>query len=94
MKTREGARHPDRDAQFRYLNEQVRAFGQRGEPVLSVDTKKKELVGQYTHSGREWQPKGDPEKGNIPDFPDPRVGKAIPYGIYDLARDIGWISIG
>jgi hypothetical protein len=59
-----------------------------------VDTKKKELVGQYTHGGRDWQPKGDPEKGNVHDFPDPRVGKAIPYGIYDLGWDLGWVNVG
>jgi transposase len=84
-KTLEGKQHPDREAQFRSIN----AFCER-----SVDTKKKELVGQYTHGGREWQPKGDPEKGNVHDFPDPRVGKAIPYGIYDLGWDLGWVNVG
>jgi hypothetical protein len=94
VKTREGARHPDRDAQFRYLNEQVRAFGQRGEPVLSVDTTKKELVGPFKNGGREWQPHGQPESVNVHDCADKRLGKAIPYGIYDVGRNTGWVSVG
>jgi transposase len=93
-KTLEGKQHPDRDAQFRYINATCNRYLAEGQPVISVDTKKKELVGQYAHGGREWQPKGDPEKGNVHDFPDPRVGKAIPYGIYDLGWDLGWVNVG
>ena len=93
-KTLEGKQHHDRDAQFRYINATCVQYLAEGQPVISVDTKKKGLVGQYTHGGREWQPKGDPEKGNVHDFPDPRVGKAIPYGIYDLGWDLGWVNVG
>ena len=93
-KTLEGKQHPDRDGQFRYINATCGRYLAEGQPVISVDTKKKELVGQYTHGGREWQPKGDTEKGNVHDFPDPRVGKAIPYGIYDLGWDLGWVNVG
>jgi hypothetical protein len=93
-KTREGSRHPDRDAQFRYLNEQIKAFLTRALPVVSVDAKKKELVGAFKNGGREWQPKGLPEQVNVHDFPDPAVGKAIPYGIYDLGRNAGWVAVG
>jgi transposase len=93
-KTLEGKQHPDRDAQFRYINATCGRYLAEGQPVISVDTKKKELVGQYTHGGREWQPEGDPEKGNVHDFPDPRIGKAIPYGIYDLGWDLGWVNVG
>jgi len=94
VKTLEGRQHPDRDAQFRHLNEQVKAFLAQGLPVISVDTKKKELVGAYKNSGREWRPEGQPEKVNVHDFPDPKVGKAIPYGIYDIGRNTGWVSVG
>ncbi len=93
-KTREGAGHPDRDAQFRYLNDQIKAFLARGLPVVSVDTKKKELVGDFKNGGREWQPKGEPERVNVHDFPDPALGKAIPYGIYDVGRNAGWVTVG
>jgi transposase len=93
-KTREGAAHPDRDAQFVYLNEQVRAQQARGEPVISVDTKKKELVGNFKNPGREWRPKGEPEPVRVHDFIIPEQGKAIPYGVYDLSRNEGWVSIG
>ena len=93
-KTREGRQHPDRDAQFRYLSAQVRAHLDGGDPVVSVDTKKKELVGSYKNAGREWQPKGQPEEVDVHDFPDPAVGKAIPYGVYDVAADTGWVSVG
>jgi len=93
-KTLEGKQHPDRDAQFRYLNEQVKAFLAEGQPVVSVDTKKKELVGPFKNGGREWQPQGQPERVNVYDFPDPRVGKAIPYGIYDIGRNAGWVTVG
>jgi hypothetical protein len=94
VKTLEGAQHADRDAQFRYLNEQARAHLGAGQPVVSVDTKKKELVGRYANGGREWQPTGEPERVNVHDFPDPKVGKAIPYGVYDLGRNAGWVSVG
>ena len=93
-KTMEGASHPDRDAQFAYLNEQVRAFQEHGQPVVSVDTKKKELVGEFTNKGREWQPAGQPERVRVHDFIDPDLGKAIPYGVYDLAANRGWVSVG
>jgi len=94
LKTLEGARHPDRDAQFRYLNEQARAHLGAGQPVVSVDTKKKELVGRFANGGAEWQPTGEPEQVNVHDFPDPALGKAIPYGVYDLGRNSGWVGVG
>ena len=93
-KTLEGAGHPDRDAQFRYLNEQIKAFLARGLPVVSVDTKKKELIGAFKNGGREWQPAGQPERVKVHDFPDPALGKAIPYGIYDVGRNAGWVTVG
>jgi hypothetical protein len=93
-KTREGTDHPDRDAQFTYLNAQVEAVQERNQPVISVDCKKKELVGDFTNRGREWQPKGCPEEVRIHDFVDPELGKAIPYGVYDLAGNCGWVSVG
>jgi transposase len=93
-KTREGSRHPDRDAQFHYLNEQLKTFLEQGLPVVSVDTKKKELVGEFKNGGREWQPKGEPEQVKVHDFPDLKVGKAIPYGIYDIGRNSGWVTVG
>jgi hypothetical protein len=93
-KTLEGRQHPDRDAQFRYLNQQVKAFLAAGQPVVSVDAKKKELVGASKTGGREWQPTGHPERVNVHDFPDPRLGEAIPYGIYDLGRNTGWVVVG
>ncbi len=94
VKTLEGAQHADRDAQFRYLNEQAKVHLAEGQPVVSVDTKKKELVGTFANGGREWQPSGEPERVNVHDFPDPKVGKAIPYGVYDLGRNTGWVSVG
>ena len=94
IKTLEGSQHPDRDAQFRYINGQVRRHLQRGEPVVSVDTKKKELIGPYKNAGQEWRPKGQPERVSTYDFIDPTQGKAIPYGIYDLGRNRGWVSVG
>src|SRR6266542_730810 len=94
VKTREGRQHPDRDAQFRYLNEQVRTFRDRGLPVLSVDAKKKELVGRFKNGGREWQPQGQPEAVQVYDFVDPQLGRASPYGIYDLAQNTGWVNVG
>ena len=93
-KMHEGSRHPDRDAQFRYLNEQSKVFLTHGWPVVSVDTKKKELVGRFKNGGQEWQPQGDPELVNVHDFPDPALGKAIPYGIYDIGRNAGWVTVG
>jgi hypothetical protein len=93
-KTLEGAQHPDRDGQFRYVNEQARSHLAAGQPVVSVDTKKKELVGRYANGGAEWQPAGEPERVGVHDFPDPEVGKAIPYGVYDLGANAGWVSVG
>ena len=93
-KTREGSSHPDRNAQFEYINRQVRAFQKRQQPVVSVDTKKKELVGEFKNPGTEWQPHGQPEEVNVHDFPDKKLGKAIPYGVYDLACNEGWVSVG
>jgi hypothetical protein len=93
-KTLEGAGHPDRNAQFEYINTQVCTALAKGLPVISVDTKKKELVGPYRNGGQEWQPQGHPEKVNVHDFPDPQLGKAIPYGIYDVGRNLGWVSVG
>ena len=93
-KAREGTNHPDRDAQFRHINETVKAAIAATEPVISVDTKKKELVGDFKNQGREWRPKGTPELVRTHDFKDPLLGKAIPYGVYDLASDEGWVSVG
>lgn len=93
-KTQEGKQHPDRDAQFGHISRRVQEFQQRGEPVVSVDAKKKELVGQYRNAGREWHRKGDPEEVQVYDFPDPELGKAIPYGIYDVTANAGWVSVG
>lgn len=94
VKVVEGAQHPDRDAQFGYINDQVRRHLRRGEPVLSVDTKKKELVGNYKNGGREWRPAGEPEEVNTYDFIDPKAGKAIPYGVYDIRLNRGFVSVG
>jgi hypothetical protein len=85
-KTKEGSAHPDRNAQFEHLNGQVKAFQRRGEPVISVDTKKKELVGDFKNGGREWRPKGNPEPVRVHDFIDKELGKAIPYGVYDVGK--------
>jgi hypothetical protein len=93
-KTKEGAEHPDRDAQFAYINDQTRAYQQRGQPVISVDAKKKELVGDFKNGGREWQPAGQPETVRVHDFVDRQLGKALPYGVYDVATDQGWVSVG
>jgi len=93
-KSRDGASHPDRDAQFQHISQQSQAFQQRGAPVVSVDTKKKELVGDFRNGGREWQPKGTPEKVRVHDFPDKELGKAIPYGVYDVTANQGWVSVG
>lgn len=93
-KTREGPQHPDRDAQFRYINDQVRRYQRTKRPAISVDTKKKELVGRFKNSGREWRPKGSPEPVLVHDFIIRDQGKAIPYGVYDLNRNEGWVSVG
>ena len=93
-KEKEGASHPDRDAQFAYLNQQAAAFVEAAQPVISVDTKKKELVGEFSNKGREYQPTGDPERVSVHDFIDKELGRAVPYGIYDLVNDEGWVSVG
>jgi hypothetical protein len=93
-KQKEGTRHPDRDAQFRYLNDQAEEHLHAGQPAISVDTKKKELVGDYANGGREYQPAGEPQRVNTHDFVDPEQGRAIPYGVYDLGNDEGWVSVG
>jgi hypothetical protein len=93
-KTREGSSHPDRNAQFEYISQQVLACQRRRQPVVSVDTKKKELVGEFKNAGQEWQPQGQPQRVKVHDFPDKELGKAIPYGVYDLASNEGWVSVG
>jgi hypothetical protein len=93
-KTREGAQHPDRDAQFTYIARVVKEFQAAGQPVISVDTKKKELLGDFANRGREWRPRGQPESVRVHDFPDPQLGKVVPYGVYDLAANAGWVSVG
>jgi transposase len=96
-KVNEGRQHPDRDAQFHYLNDTAQAFVDAGQPVISVDTKKKELIGNYANGGREWHPGGEPERVEVHDFADPALGefaKAVPYGIYDLANNEGWVTVG
>ncbi len=93
-KTTEGKQHPDRDAQFNYINQKSRSQQRRGQPVISVDTKKKELVGDFKNAGREWRPQGDPEKVRGHDFIDKELGKVAPYGVYDLTRNNGWVSVG
>jgi hypothetical protein len=93
-KNREGTSHPDRNAQFEHINATAAAFLDRQPPVISVDTKKKELVGDFANAGREWQPTGTPEMVRVHDFPSDAVGKAIPYGVYDMARNEAWVSVG
>ncbi|MCA1678813.1 MAG: ISAzo13 family transposase [Actinobacteria bacterium] len=93
-KTLEGASHPDRDAQFGHINATVKAALEAGEPAISVDTKKKELVGDFKNAGQEWRPKGDPVEVRTKDFKDKQLGKVNPYGVYDLALDEGWVSVG
>jgi hypothetical protein len=93
-KMREGSEHMDRDAQFQYLNDQAMAFLATRDPLISVDTKKKELVGNYKNNGREWRPKATPEVVNVHDFVDPKLGRAVPYGVYDMADNKGWVSVG
>ncbi len=93
-KTKEGSAHPDRNAQFEHINARAQAFQERGQPVISVDCKKKELVGDFKNGGREWQPQGEPEAVRAYDFLDRKLGKAIPYGVYDLTANQGWVSVG
>jgi hypothetical protein len=93
-KVREGKQHADRDAQFRHISERVLAFQAAGQPVISVDTKKKELIGDFAQKGQEWQPRGEPETAPTHDFPDPRLGKVAPYGVYDMFANQGWVSVG
>ncbi len=94
-KTKEGrASHPDRDAQFQYINKQVQSFQKRKQPVISVDAKKKELIGEYKNAGREWHKEGNPEKVMTKDFSDKELGKGLPYGVYDITFNNGWVSVG
>jgi hypothetical protein len=93
-KTREGRQHPDRDAQFRHINAVAKRAVARGQPVISVDTKKKELVGDFKNHGREWRPKGEPELVRVHDFKDKELGKAVPHGVYDIGSDQGWVTVG
>ncbi len=93
-KTREGSSHPDRDAQFCYINDRVKAALAAGDPAISVDTKKKELVGDFKNAGREWRPSGSPEEVRVHDFVIPELGRAVPYGVYDIAGNAGWVSVG
>ena len=93
-KTREGTSHPDRDAQFRYINRRVKEQQRQGQPAISVDTKKKEPLGNLKNPGKEWHPKGKPREVDVHDFPDPHKGKAVPYGVYDLSHNEAWVSVG
>jgi len=93
-KAREGTDHPDRDAQFIYISRLVKRFQREGQPVISVDTKKKELIGDFANGGREWRPKGKPEAVRVHDFVDPDLGKVAPYGVYDITANEGWVSVG
>jgi hypothetical protein len=88
----EGKQHPDRDGQFRHINEQGKAFARAGDRVISVDCKKKEIVGPYKNTGRQWRPQGDPVRVSTHDFPDKDLGKAVPDGIYDLTANTGWVG--
>jgi hypothetical protein len=94
QKTREGTKHPDRNAQFEFINNRVEAYQARSAPVISVDTKKKELVGDFANKGCEWQPMSEPVPVRVHDFMDKDLGKVIPYGVYDLARNDGWVNVG
>jgi len=93
-KTKEGSQHIDRDAQFQYINDRAEAFLVAGEPVISVDTKKKELVGNFKNAGRTWRPEGQPDLVNVHDFIDPKLARAVPYGVYDVTNNLGWVSVG
>ena len=90
----EGRQHPDRDGQFNHINKRARACQRRGDPVVPVDTKEKELMGDFANGGREWRPRGEPERVRVHDFKDAELGKAIPCGVCDLAADAGWVSVG
>jgi hypothetical protein len=94
QKTTEGTDHPDRNDQFEFINDRVEAFQVRGAPVISVDTKKKELVGDFYNAGQEWQPEGKPVRVLVHDFPGDALCKAIPYGVYDIAKNVGWVNVG
>jgi hypothetical protein len=94
QKTREGTSHPDRNAQFEYINATAAKYLRSKQPIVSVDTKKKELIGDFKNGGREWQPKATPEKALVHDFPQDAIGKAIPYGVYDMSRNEAWVSVG
>lgn len=94
QKVREGKQHIDRDAQFRYINKQIKACLDAHEPIVSVDTKRKELVGNFKNNGREWRPKGMPDPVNVHDFMDPKLGRAVPYGVYNVNDNVGWVSVG
>ena len=93
QKKREGSQHPDRNAQFEYINKQVTAFQEQNMPVISVDTKKKELVGDFKNAGQEWNPKGQPEPVRVHDFVDKELGKVNPYGVYDKIANVGWVTL-
>lgn len=93
-KTREGGKHEDRDAQFAHISKMVADYQTAGDPVISVDTKKKELIGDFKNAGREWQPVGTPEEVRVYDFIDPELGKVAPYGVYDLTNNNGWVNVG
>jgi hypothetical protein len=93
-KTREGKNHPDRNAQFEHISQQVQRVQKRGQPVVSIDTKKKELVGDFKNPGQEWRPEGDPQPTRVHDFKDKELGKAIPHGVYDMTHNQGWVSVG
>jgi Rhodopirellula transposase DDE domain len=93
-KTKEGTSHPGRNEQFEYISHRVKYWQARGEPVISVDTKKEELVGEFKNGGQGWRLAGSPEKVRVHDFADPELGKVVPYGVYDLARNSGWVSVG
>ena len=93
-KTEEGSQHPDRDAQFQHINQQAKRFQRRGQPVISVDAKKKENIRNFSNLGKEWERKGEPRTVNIYDFPDPHKGKACPYGVLDIFNNEGWMNVG
>ncbi len=93
-KTNEGKSHPDRDLQFKYINKQTIEFQEQGLPVISIDAKKKELIGRFTNSGKEYQPSGKPEEVNVYDFPSLAKGRVTPYGIYDITHNTGWVNVG
>src|SRR5690606_14793871 len=93
-KTHEGGNHPDRDEQFEFINNQAKDYLKKGQPVISVDCKKKELIGNFKNSGKEWEPQKKPTEVNVYDFMDKKLGKAVPYGIYDMYKNEGWVNVG